>query len=67
MAVKKVADAESSIPEKAEGLFSGEQLLRSERFRGRRDILSALVKPGEQYTVLAVEQLIEDYMKGQVR
>ncbi len=67
MAVKKTADAECSIPEKAAGLFLAEQLLSAERFRDRRDILSALLKPGEKYTILAAEQLIENYMKGQVR
>ena len=47
---------------KAENQFSKEQLLASERFRNRRDILEA----GELYTVKAVEEKIQSYMKGKV-
>ena len=53
-------------PEKSGYLFSKEQLLASERFRGRRDILNALLAPDKQYTVAAAEQMIANYMKGKV-
>lgn len=51
---------------KAENQFSKEQLLASERFRNRRDILEALLDAGELYTVKAVEEKIQSYMKGKV-
>ncbi len=52
---------------KAENTFSKEQLAASSRFRERRDILEALLDDGELYTVKAVEEKIENYMKGKVR
>ncbi|MDE7298557.1 MAG: hypothetical protein K2N94_06970 [Lachnospiraceae bacterium] len=67
MAARKAGNAGENNPAGTDSVFSSEQLLSSERFRNRRDILNALLKPGEQYTVSAVEQLIENYMKGQVR
>lgn len=51
---------------KSENQFSKEQLLASERFRNRRDILEALLDAGEFYTVKAVEEKIQSYMKGKV-
>lgn len=51
---------------KAENQFSKEQLLASERFRNRRDILEALLDAGELYTVKAVEEKIQSHMKGKV-
>lgn len=47
-------------------LFSKEQLLAAERFRGRRDILNALLAEGGQYTVADVEQMIEKYLKSKI-
>lgn len=65
MAVKKM---ESVVSEEKNGnLFSKEQILAAGRFRDRRDILDALLSADGQYTVEAVEQMIEKYMKGQVR
>ena len=52
---------------KAENRFSKEQLTASARFRERRDILEALLVPGQTYTVKAVEEKVEHYMKGKVR
>ena len=66
MAVKKSKPA-ASEPGKVESSFSKEQLLAAERFQGRKDILNALLSPDEQYTVETVEQMIEKYMKGQVK
>ena len=66
MAVKKMDKAESE-PKKIENLFSKEQLLAAERFQGRKDIVNTLLSPNKQYTVETVEQMIEKYMKGQVK
>lgn len=49
------------------GRFTKGQLLHSRKFRDRRDILEALLKDGELYTVKAVEEKIKRYMKGKVR
>lgn len=49
-----------------ENKFSKEQLSTSKRFQERRDILEALLDDGKLYTVKAVEEKIENYMKGKV-
>lgn len=67
MAVKKTNKSAATEPEKIEKLFSKEQLLAAERFQERKDIANALLSPDKQYTVEAVEQMIEKYMKGQVK
>ena len=67
MAVKKTNKSAATEPEKIEKLFSKEQLLAAERFQERKDIVNALLSPDKQYTVEVVEQMIEKYMKGQVK
>lgn len=64
---KKVPEADSANAGKAENRFTKEQLAASERFRDRRDIVEALLVAGELYTVRAVEEKIESYMKGKVK
>jgi hypothetical protein len=66
MAVKKSKPA-AGEPGKIESSFSKEQLLAAERFQGRKDIVNTLLSPNKQYTVETVEQMIEKYMKGQVK
>lgn len=50
-----------------ENLFSKEQLLCSECFLARKDLVNALLDEGKQYAKKDVEQMIEKYMKGQVK
>lgn len=64
---KKTPEADQAVTGKVENKFSKEQLIASNRFRERRDILEALLKFGELYTVKAVEEKIESYMKGKVK
>lgn len=67
MAEKKGEKPAASEQAKVEKLFSKEQLLAAQRFQGRKDILNAILSPDKQYTVQSVEQMIEHYMKGQVK
>ena len=64
---KKTPEADQAVTGKVENKFSKEQLIASNRFRERRDILEALLKFGDLYTVKAVEEKIESYMKGKVK
>lgn len=60
----------ASVQEKtgaAENRFTREQLLSSDRFLGRRDIVNALLSPGKKYTIAETEQEIRKYMKGKVK
>lgn len=50
-----------------ENLFSKEQLLGSESFLARRDLVDALLEEGRKYSVKETKQIIEKYMKGQVK
>lgn len=64
MTVKKTDKAYG--PEKSGRLFAKEQLLAAARFQERRDIVNALLRSDEQYTIAEVERLVSDYMKGRV-
>lgn len=66
-AEKKSKKIREETKEKPEYRFSKEQLLSSERFRDRRDIVNALLLPDKAYTVAEAEELIEAYRKGKVR
>ena len=63
----KPADGEAAV---VENKFSKEQLLSAKRFQGRKDIVNALLMiypDTATFTVNAVEEMIENYMKGQVK
>lgn len=63
----KSADGEAAV---IESEFSKEQLLFAKRFQGRKDIVNALLMKYPDtatFTVNAVEEMIENYMKGQVK
>ena len=64
----KPADGEAVVVVESE--FSKEQLLSAKRFQGRKDIVNALLMKYPDtatFTVNAVEEMIENYMKGQVK
>ena len=70
MANKKTGGEEllqENTPAKIERSFSKAQLMSSERFRDRRDIVNALLEEEVKYAAGAVEQMIENYMKGKVK
>ena len=46
--------------------FTKEQLLESDRFRDRKDLVSAILSDDGDYAIEFVEEQIEKYMKGQV-
>ena len=46
--------------------FTKEQLLDSDRFRDRIDLVSTILSDDEEYTIEFVEEQIEKYMKGPV-
>lgn len=46
--------------------FSKDQLLRSQKYAKRRDLLDALLENGKEYTLEAVDSKIEKFMKGPV-
>ncbi len=65
MAVKKKNNVSEEISK--EKSYSLSQLLGSERFRNRRDLLKALLSNKKRYSISEVEQEIEKFMKGRVK
>ena len=58
-AKKKIATTEPK--------FTKEALVNSKRFRDERDIVTALLEDGAEYTVSEVEVMVTNYMKGKVK
>lgn len=46
---------------------SKEQLLRSQRYMKRRDLLGALLEDDKRYTIEEVDAAIDNFMKGKVK
>lgn len=44
-----------------------QQLVASQRYAHRRDLIGALLEDGKTYTLNEVDALIEKFMKGKVR
>lgn len=66
MATKK-KQPEAAVKAKVESKFSKEQLIASERFRDRRDLLTAILPADGRFTLNEVDQMIEKFMKGKVK
>lgn len=62
MPVKKKSAA-SAVQEPK---FSKESFLTSKRFRDERDLVSAVLEDGVEYTASEVEEMIAKFMKGKV-
>lgn len=69
MAARKKATnvAMEAAEKKVESLYSKEQILAAKQFKNRKDLLNALLSDDEQYTITTVEQLMNDFLKGQVK
>jgi hypothetical protein len=68
MAARKTATTETvAKSEQTEPVFSKEQILASDRYANRRDLVDALLDTDKSYTLKTVDNLIEKYMKGQVK
>ena len=52
---------------KAPGRFLKEQLAKSARYAGRRDLVEALLDSGRSYTIEEVENIIAEYLHGKER
>lgn len=47
--------------------YTKEQLLKAAGFRNRRDLVEALLDSGRNYTIAEAEEIIENYLKGEVK
>ena len=64
---KRTADAGAEQQKKVEPEFGKEQILASERYKGERDLVDALLDEKRKYTLETVDRMIETYQKGQVK
>lgn len=48
-------------------VYTKEQLSHSQKYANSRDLISALLEDGKNYTLEQVDKLITDYRKGKVR
>lgn len=46
--------------------YDKQQLLKTARYKDRRDLLAALLKDDTQYSHAEVQKLIDEFMKGKV-
>lgn len=51
---------------KKEVAFTKEQILTSEKYANRRDLLNALLEENKTYKIETVDNMIEKFMKGKV-
>lgn len=61
---------DSTKPSKSterKALFSKEQLMESEKYAGRRDLLNALLGEDKSYSIEEADAAINRYMKGAVK
>lgn len=56
--------AEKKKTEAQEVVFSKEKILKMKRYSNRRDLLGALLKDGQTYSLNDVDALIEKFLKG---
>lgn len=46
--------------------FSKEQLVKSKKFSGHKDLLNTILEDGKEYTLDEVVSKVDKYMKGKV-
>ncbi len=63
----KKVEEKSVVSDNSEKLFKKNQLIFSERFRDKRDLLNALLRENKLYAVSQAEEMIDIYMKGKVK
>ena len=64
---RKPKTAETAPPVSNVPVFTKERILTFQRYANRRDLLSILLKDGQEYTHDQVQNLIDNFMKGKVK
>lgn len=67
MATKKATET-AEVQETIEPVqFTKEQLLCSEKYSNKRDLVDALLDEKKSYTIETVDKMIDEFMKGKVK
>lgn len=65
---KETEDAVESVEvQSVQTMFTKEQILASAKYRNRRDLVDALLDGNTSYTTETVDELVNSFMKGQVK
>jgi hypothetical protein len=56
-------DEENTVQEPS---YTKEQMIRSKRFAGQRDLLEALLSNDESYTCKQADAILQGFLKGKV-
>lgn len=64
---RKPKTAEAAPPVSNVPVFTKRNILTFQRYANRRDLLSILLKDGQEYTHDQVQNLIDNFMKGKVK
>lgn len=67
MAARKTTASTGAKSEQTESMFSKEQIRASANFVNRRDLVDALLDENKSYTLNTVDEMIQKYLKGQVK
>lgn len=47
--------------------YGKEELLKADRYRGKADLIEALLKPDASYTIKEVDNIMDKFLKGKVK
>lgn len=59
--------ATKTVETKQEIMFTKEQILASNKYANRRDVLGVILSDDKTYTFEKVDSLLEKFMKGKVK
>ena len=60
-------DKKPAAEKTAENKFAKESLIKSRKYAGDKDLLSALLGDGKTYTIAETDKAIEDYRNKEVK
>ncbi len=64
MAAEKKTENKSES--KTENTYTKDQILMSEKYAKRRDLVNALLEDDKEYTITEVDAMMEKFLKGKV-
>lgn len=64
--MKNAENTAAAVQSSKAAAFTKEQLVKSEKFKDRRDVLSALLDGGKKYTLEETVKIIDNFLKGKV-
>lgn len=57
----------AKIKDATDSRYTKQQILKSKKYLSKQDLINALLKDNEQYTLSEVDSLIDSFMKGVVK